>query len=459
MSAQDKYLYPVTPETLHKYAEDIFAPVRRGECVTTVWVPMAGRRMWNKFINENIYLFEKELPHYDKYLLVYIEPLDLTEESLAGYIRLMAKSFIEVATNNENVKNDKIQKYTEIFDDDKATYSLLLTNLKHLLKETTDSGLEIVFFVGEFDELTFANTIFYNNLKSLWSQLYPRLHYIFLMRERVTRKENISLWGELNEAILQNIVYVPLAQDKDVDYWIDNFSSHYSFKINEKQKQVLKKLCGGHPYMLKVAVRVINKHKDDNLSGDELEDFLLDYYELRSVSRGILDVRSDKERKLLLTIAKGSEFNVEDHKEYIKFFEKLGLVKKDDKGQYHLFGKLFEDAVLGTEEPKESHSSTETNGDLNLDENTGAILFKGKTVEERFTRQEYSILTAFLQNEGKLLTRDDAGAVLWGKESYEKYSDWAIDQLISKLRKKLNELGVKDKLSTVRGKGYKYIKA
>ena len=117
MSAQDKYLYPVTPETLHKYAEDIFAPVRRGECVTTVWVPMAGRRMWNKFINENIYLFEKELPHYDKYLLVYIEPLDLTEESLAGYIRLMAKSFIEVATNNENVKNDKIQKYTEIFDE------------------------------------------------------------------------------------------------------------------------------------------------------------------------------------------------------------------------------------------------------------------------------------------------------------------------------------------------------
>ena len=192
MTTKDSFLYPVTPETLHKYAEDIFAPIRRGECVTTVWVPMAGRRMWNKFIIENIRLFDKELPNYDKYLLTYIEPLDLTEESLTGYIRLMAKSFIEVALANKYVKKDVVNAYRAVFNNDQATYSLLLENLKKLLKETTDSGLEVIFFVGEFDELKFANTIFYNNLKSLWSGLYPRLHYIFLLRERVTRQGRVK---------------------------------------------------------------------------------------------------------------------------------------------------------------------------------------------------------------------------------------------------------------------------
>ncbi|MFC1790807.1 helix-turn-helix domain-containing protein [Patescibacteria group bacterium] len=47
------------------------------------------------------------------------------------------------------------------------------------------------------------------------------------------------------------------------------------------------------------------------------------------------------------------------------------------------------------------------------------------------------------------------GEVLWGEASYEKYSDWAIDQLISKLRKKLKDLGLTDFLKTIRGRGYK----
>ena len=52
---------------------------------------------------------------------------------------------------------------------------------------------------------------------------------------------------------------------------------------------------------------------------------------------------------------------------------------------------------------------------------------------------------------------DEIGEALWGKDSYDKYSDWAIDQLISKLRKKLETLGFKNVLKTVRGKGYKLV--
>ena len=66
LNKNDKYYYPVTPQTLHNYAASVFSPLRRGECVTTVWVPMAGRRMWNKFLIENIDLFETELPGFPK---------------------------------------------------------------------------------------------------------------------------------------------------------------------------------------------------------------------------------------------------------------------------------------------------------------------------------------------------------------------------------------------------------
>ena len=63
----------------------------------------------------------------------------------------------------------------------------------------------------------------------------------------------------------------------------------------------------------------------------------------------------------------------------------------------------------------------------------------------------------FLNGVNKLKSRDDIGDVLWGKESYEKYSDWAIDQIMSKIRKKLGLLGTKTRIVTVRGRGYKLV--
>jgi len=458
MKSSFKFKYPATEETIHKYAESIFRPIIRGECVTTVWVPMAGRRMWNKFIIENIELFKKELPDYKKYLLVYIEPLDLTEESLVGYIRLMAKSFVEVADKSKNT-NLKIKRADISFiDDPKATYSELLGKFRQLLSNITKEGVEIVFFIGEFDELNFANKIFYNNLKSLWSNLHPRLHYIFLMRERVTKKENISEWGELNEAILQNVIYVPIAGNEDMNYWLKTFTDDYSLNLNKNQVEILKKICGGHPYLLKVAVRVLSNHEDKKVSGSELEDLILSYYELRSVAKGIYNLQDDKEKECLNLIVTKGCVELESHKNILSFFKKMGYVV-DVGDSCKLFAKIFEQAVtIEVDSGKELNVEKNESDDLGFDSESGAVVYGGNTVEEIFTRQEYTVLVEFLKNEGRLLSRDDIGAVLWGKDSYEKYSDWAIDQLISKLRKKVQKVSSSVLIATVRGKGYKLIR-
>lgn len=449
----NKFLYPVTKETFHKYAESIFAPIRRGECVTTVWVTMAGRRMWNKFLIENINLFEKELPNYNKYLLVYIEPLDLTEESLAGYIRLMAKSLIEAAQKTKETGEEMGKADLKVFNDPNTTYSVLLDGLRTLLKEFTPKDMHVVFFVGEFDELTFANKIFYNNLKSLWSGLYPRLHYVFLLRERVTRQQNITQWGELNEAILQNVVYMSLLSDKDFEYVMDHLSFEYKVELTQAQKDLLVKLCGRHPYLLKTGVRCIANFSEEDKSPDRLEEALLNYYELQAVSKAILGVRSDSEKKLLKLIAQEKSIPA-DAKEIVDFLLKIGLATKIDNNKLAVSGKIFKMVVLG-QEGVEVSGSTDTGDGITIDKETGAIVMNKKAIEEVFTRQEYLILSAFLKNEEKLYSREEIGTVLWGKASYEKYSDWAIDQLVSKLRKKLDKLGTSSRVTTVRGRGYK----
>jgi DNA-binding response OmpR family regulator len=59
-----------------------------------------------------------------------------------------------------------------------------------------------------------------------------------------------------------------------------------------------------------------------------------------------------------------------------------------------------------------------------------------------------------LEKNGQTVSRDEIGQALWS-DNQEDYSDWAIDQLIARIRKRLKELSLSPKMvRVVRGKGY-----
>lgn len=446
---------PITSETIHKYAASIFGPIKRGENVATVWVPMAGRRKWNKFIIENIELFKNELPGYQKCLLVYIEPLDLTEGNLSGYLRLMGNSFLTVCRERGACRGSpEFEVFQKIFEDSSSSYSKLLQTLRDLLGKVVQVGFKVVFFLGEFDELSFVDHVFLNNLKSLWSSLESKLLYVFLTRSNIGSPEKVAGYGDFNEVILQNIVFVPILEKEDTKYLIDYLCRELSCKISKKEAEMVEKLFGGHPYLLKAALRVINKLDGERMKLEKLEELLINHYELRSVAKGILDVVDEKTKIVFKKIAKGGKVDSYE-RESLEVPEKLGLISKQSEDTYRFFGQLFYQAVLKGE-GKERIIEGEGQG-LGMEEKSGLITFNGQAIEEKFTSQEYNLLRMFMDKANKLCTRDNISETLWGKESFEKYSDWAIDQIISKLRKKLRSMGVKDGLITVRGRGYKFI--
>ncbi len=85
---------------------------------------------------------------------------------------------------------------------------------------------------------------------------------------------------------------------------------------------------------------------------------------------------------------------------------------------------------------------------LNISDRT--IESEGKKIE--LTKNEYNILRFLSSHRQKVVSRDDIMDFLW--ESEEFIDDNTLNVNVKRLRVKLEELGLKDKIETRRGQGY-----
>lgn len=100
-----------------------------------------------------------------------------------------------------------------------------------------------------------------------------------------------------------------------------------------------------------------------------------------------------------------------------------------------------------TRRPKSINTNTVTYGDLTLD-HTNATL-NG----EQLTAKESAIITEFLKNPEKLISKEHLLAKVWGEENV--CDDNYIEAYISRIRKLLKHLHSRTKIITIRSLGYK----
>ena len=87
---------------------------------------------------------------------------------------------------------------------------------------------------------------------------------------------------------------------------------------------------------------------------------------------------------------------------------------------------------------------------LVLDLGGSAVSHEGKTLE--LTKNEFRILQTLLENKGNIVTRDALMLKLWQVDSYVEENTLTVN--VTRLRKKLAELGVNDMIKTRVGSGY-----
>lgn len=106
------------------------------------------------------------------------------------------------------------------------------------------------------------------------------------------------------------------------------------------------------------------------------------------------------------------------------------------------------EAVLKRSKPEVSNFLEYMGMKINLSK--GVLEYDGDSIV--LTKNELSILAYLLENRGKVVSRDDLMSYLWDSEMF--VDDNTLTVNITRLRKKLEELGFENVIETRRGWGY-----
>jgi two-component system response regulator protein BraR/BceR len=138
--------------------------------------------------------------------------------------------------------------------------------------------------------------------------------------------------------------------------------------------------------------------------------------------------------------------------------DNMNIVMAMNMGGDDFLAKPFDLSVLTAKVQAILRRTYDFSGQTNLMEHRGAILntsdatltYDGKKID--LTRNEYKILKMLMENNGKVVARESLMTMLWETDSY--VDDNTLSVNVTRLRKKLEALGLTDFITTKKGMGY-----
>ena len=136
----------------------------------------------------------------------------------------------------------------------------------------------------------------------------------------------------------------------------------------------------------------------------------------------------------------------------------MNIVTAVNMGGDDFLAKPIDLSVLNAKVQAILRRTYELSGAGNLKEHRGAVLNKqsaavsyhGKSAE--LTKNEYRILLTLMEKSGKIVTRESIMEQLWQDESFVDENTLTVN--VTRLRKKLESIGLADFITTKKGIGY-----
>lgn len=295
----------------------------------------------------------------------------------------------------------------------------------------------VVFLFDRFgDYVPMVDEKFFSNLRVLRDRAKYKFSCIFPLNRPLEELVGPDIISDYYEFVVGNTVYMPLMDEKILNFRLKFIQENAGKKLSESLIKEITELTAGTGKLTRICMEaIISKNSEVK----NLSDFLLSNNKVTAVLNEIWNSLTPYEQNLI------EENNTSESSHLVA----VGLIKNNK-----IAIPLFEDYVKNRNKSGEVQSEK-----ITFNPDTKEIKKGGLVVSDLLTSSEYKLLKFMVENEGKILDRDEIINAVWKDlSSTAGVSEQALDQLIFRLRKKIEENPNSPiYLQTVKGRGFKFV--
>jgi DNA-binding response OmpR family regulator len=432
--------YPV--ESRFEEIEKILSYVKEGSSCQLIGIPGSGRSSLLEILAYNKKLQQKHLGETDAKLhFVMVNFSEIRNRSLFDAMKFIFLNLTESLREEKmfeehKVVGDKFREHLKFHDE-----LILFQGFKEAVDYMAlEKNITMVFLFDRFEEyIPTVTSSFFANLRVLRGKAKYHFSVVFSLPRPLETLVEPLLLADYYEFVADKHIYLRLYDAPSSDFRLSYVEKITGKKLKSKFRDEVVALTGGQGKITKIAIESLLASETEP---EDVHEFLLTQKTIRAALRDIWQSLSPAEQSNLLE----GVFNEPDIDEYLR---QVGLIK-DNLIQIPLFAEYIKKYA------KEASAGQQK---IIYDENTNTIHKGVTTLSDQLTSSEFRLLKYLLQNQEKVVEREELIGVVWqGNKSTAGITDQAVDQLIFRVRRKIEEdPNNPQHLQTVKGRGFKFV--
>jgi len=304
-----------------------------------------------------------------------------------------------------------------------------------------EKELTVVFLFDRFEEyVPMLSNEFFANLRILRNRAKYRFSVVFSLNRPLEDLVEPMLFADFYEFLVDHAIYLPLLDKPGLDFRISYLEKTSGKKIDKKIIEEIIVLTAGHGKLTRLCLETALAFSEQRqASSSEFKKFLLEQKSVRgSLFEIWISLLPEEQRLLIANPIVASDYLTD-----------VGLVK-NDKPAIPLFAE-FITALLRQDSGRAQQ--------LVYDSQANEIRKGDIVLSDSLTSSEFKLLRYLLENKDKVIEREEIIKAVWqDSKSTEGVTDQALDQLIFRLRKKIeNDPNNPIYLQTIKGRGIRFI--
>jgi DNA-binding winged helix-turn-helix (wHTH) protein len=430
--------YPV--DSRKKELDKLLSYIKEGNSAQLLGLPGYGRSNVLRFLTYSSAIRKAHLgKDIEKFHFVLVDFSEVRKRDLFDVTKFiflcLSDSLLERHLQEEYTRVHGLFREALLLKDELMLFQALKQALDYL---ATERMMNVVFLFDRFDEyIPTVTPEFFTNLRSLRDRVKYQFNVVFSLTRPLEDVLEADLLSDFYEFVAGHLVYVALCDTPSLLFRLDYLENITKKKLTEEKRNELFMLTGGHGRLMRICAEAALVHTGQ----EDLKTYLLKQKTVHDALKKVWKALTPSEQHTL------SHIPTTGDEKTTNYLIHIGLLQGDTLG-IPLLEAFFEDHIEQDITPER----------ITFDENTQEIKKGDVVLSDGLTSSEYRLLTFLVHNNERILEREEIIQAIWDEnKSIAGVTDQALDQLIFRLRKKIEDNpNAPSHLQTVKGRGFKF---